>query len=255
MSMQEIKKKIVQPDPWTSLRSLTGARIALGRVGAALPLSEVLALKMAHAQARDAVFSEIDIASLQPALQSSGFPVYLLHSQASERSDYLQRPGSGRLLNKDSVDRLRASGEPGCDIVIVLADGLSAAAVNTHAIPLLTHLVTLLQPSGYAIGPVCLVQQGRVAVADEIGSLLGARLSLILIGERPGLSSPDSLGAYVTYNPRPGLTDEARNCISNIHAAGLSYPVAAAKINYLVQASLRLQLSGVGLKEDDSLLL
>lgn len=249
-----IKRVRVQEDAWSSLRSFTQARIALGRTGSAIPLNAILQLRMAHAHARDAVFSELKTTDLQTALQSFQLPVHLLHSRAGDRAGYLQRPDLGRRLDEESAKYLAAAGK-GFDIAIILADGLSATAVNSHAVPLLQHLIGPLHQSGYSIGSLCLVQQGRVAIADEIGSLLQARLSLILIGERPGLSSPESLGAYLTYCPVPGLTDEARNCISNIHAGGLPYDIAAEKISRLVRSSLKLQLSGIKLKDDDRLLL
>ncbi|MET0391648.1 MAG: ethanolamine ammonia-lyase subunit EutC [Chitinophagaceae bacterium] len=252
---QLLKQPAIQEDPWQSLRAFTGARIALGRTGAAIPLREVLQLRMAHAHARDAVFSKLDVEALQSAFQSYGLPVYTLHSRAGDRAEYLQRPDKGRQLDEEAIRLLQTAGEKAADIVIVLADGLSADAVNRHAAPLLQLLLPLFRQSGHSIGSLCLVQQGRVAIADEIGSRLQARLSLLLIGERPGLSSPESLGIYLTYQPRPGLTDEMRNCISNIHAAGLSYTLAAEKINGLVNASLRLRLSGIRLKEGDHLLL
>lgn len=261
MSAQEISKQpLIQEDPWHSLRAFTRARIALGRTGAAMPLREVLGLRIAHAHARDAVFSGLDEAALLPALEafqtgSYRVPVYSLQSRAQDRDDYLQRPDKGRQLDETSAALLHTQAAKDNDIAIVLADGLSAAAVNMHAIPLLEKLVPAFRQSGYSIGPICLVRQGRVAIADEIGMAMQTKLSLILIGERPGLSSPESLGAYLTYGPHPGLTDEARNCISNIHTAGLSYGVAAAKIHSLVSAALRLQLSGVQLKEDDRLFL
>lgn len=249
------KRTAIQEDAWTSLRSFTNARIALGKTGAAIPLREVLQFRLAHAHARDAVFSGLNIAELQDALQALQRPVYTLHSRAAGRTEYMQRPDLGRSLDDASIGQISTEKRKEIDIALILADGLSASAVNTHAIPVLQRLMEPLESAGYAVGAICLVQQGRVAIADEIGSLLQAKLSLILIGERPGLSSPESLGAYITYNPRPGLTDEARNCISNIHAGGLSYAIAVEKIVYLIRASLALRLSGVGLKEDNRLLL
>ncbi|HSF44395.1 MAG TPA: ethanolamine ammonia-lyase subunit EutC, partial [Chitinophagaceae bacterium] len=161
-----------------------------------------------------------------------------------DRHQYLQRPDLGRRLNDQYVEELRSlSGH--YDICINVADGLSATAVNKHAIPLLSLLVPAMKLAGWSLAPVCIVEQGRVAVSDETGSLLNARLSIILIGERPGLSSPDSLGVYFTYGPAIGNTDERRNCISNINANGLGYEEAALKIMDLVKESLRLQVSGI----------
>lgn len=255
MDVPRISKQALKEDAWSGLRAFTRARIALGKTGVAIPLKEVLQFRLAHAHARDAVFSGLHIPVLQTALEAFHLPVLTLHSRAGTRVDYLQRPDYGRKLDDTSVQLLKDEVRKDVDIAIILADGLSAAAVNSHAVILLQQLITPLQQAGFRVGPLCLVEQGRVAIADEIGSLLSAKLALILIGERPGLSSPESLGAYITYHPRPGLTDEARNCISNIHADGLPYAIAVEKILYLVHSSLRLQLSGIRLKEDDRLLL
>jgi len=242
-------------DPWSHLRTYTTARIALGSTGAAIPMEEVLRFRLAHAHARDAVFSHADVNALQTQLSNFQLPVLLLHSQAADRYEYLQRPDKGRRLNEDAVSLLSAElGHTGKDIAIVIADGLSATAINKHAWPLLAQLIPLLKDGGLSIAPICIVQQGRVAVGDEVGALLQAKAVLVLIGERPGLSSPDSMGLYLTYQPKVGLTDESRNCISNIRAAGLSYTAAAAKAFYLLRESLRLQLSGVQLKDNEHLL-
>lgn len=235
----------ITPDPWDGLRTFTAARIALGRTGTAMPLREVLQFRLAHAHARDAVFSSLDI----PLFREQPWEVNVLRSEAADRTDYLQRPDKGRKLHASSAAVLKAAN---ADVAIVVADGLSATAVNRHAIPLIERLLPALQGQRISCAPIQLVQQGRVAIGDEIGQLLQAKISLMLIGERPGLSSPDSLGAYLTFMPRPGLTDEARNCISNIRPEGLPYDVAAAKISYLVREALRLQLTGVMLKDNYS---
>ncbi|SFF01043.1 Ethanolamine ammonia-lyase light chain [Chitinophaga sp. CF118] len=245
--------ELIQSDPWSSLRAFTTARIALGRTGTAIPLREVLAFRMAHAHARDAVYSQLETSLLQEQLQPFHLPVPLLHSRATDRYEYLQRPDKGRALNAESVETLSAL-EHGADVAIILADGLSATAVNIHANPLLQQLLPMLKASGISVGPICLVQQGRVAIGDEIGALLKVKVTIVLIGERPGLSAADSMGAYLTYAPKPGTTDEARNCISNIRKEGLQYPAAAGKIFYLLQEALRLQLSGVELKDNHGLL-
>lgn len=244
----------VSPDPWAPLRAFTPARIALGRTGTALPLQEVLQFRMAHAHARDAVYSLLDTTTLIAQLQKLQLPVNLLHSQAADRHAYLQRPDKGRKLDTGSIALLRSlAGKPAQQAVsIVLADGLSATAINSHALPLLEALLPWLQQAAIPLTPLSLVQQGRVAIGDEIGSLLQAALVVVLIGERPGLSSPDSLGIYLTYHPQPGLTDEARNCLSNIRPAGLSYQAAAAKLFYFIRESFRRQLSGVALKDNES---
>jgi len=243
--------EIIQSDPWASLKAFTTARIALGRTGTAIPLREVLAFKMAHAHARDAVYSKLATSTLQEQLQSFHLPVALLHSRAADRYEYLQRPDKGRRLDTDSAVSLAPEVS---DVVFILADGLSATAVNVHAYPLLQHVLPMLKATGISVGPLCLVQQGRVAIGDEIGALLKTKVTIVLIGERPGLSAADSMGAYITYNPQVGNTDEVRNCISNIREEGLQYPAAAGKIFYLLQEALRLKLSGVALKDNYGLL-
>jgi ethanolamine ammonia-lyase small subunit len=241
-----------EPDPWASLRAFTAARIALGRTGTSVPLREALAFKLAHAHARDAVYSALDTDRLLAELGTLGLPVYQVSSQAQNRQEYLQRPDHGRQLAEASKATLAADTD--CDITIVLADGLSATAINAHAVPLLRLLLPELRAMGLRLGPLVLAEQARVALGDEIGHLLRAQLVLVLIGERPGLSAPDSLGAYFTYGPCPGLTDEARNCVSNIRPAGLPYAAAAAKLGWLLREALRRQLSGVALKDQADLL-
>ena len=243
-----------EPDPWAGLRAFTGARIALGRSGTSVPLREALAFKLAHAHARDAVYSTLNTEPLLTSLQALGLPVCQVRSRASTRQEYLQRPDWGRQLDAESHKQLADSSAVACDIAFVLADGLSATAINDHALPLLNLLLPQLRQAGLRLGPLVLAELARVALGDEIGHLLRARLVVVLIGERPGLSSPNSLGAYFTFGPRPGLTDEARNCISNIRPEGLAYPAAAAKLFFLVQESLRRQLSGVALKDESNLL-
>lgn len=241
-------------DPWISLRAYTTARIALGRTGTSVPLEEVLRFRLAHAHARDAVHSLPDVESLQQQVNALQAPVQVLHSSAADRQEYLQRPDKGRRLDAASAETLSAMAGTGNEVAIVIADGLSATAVNRHTAPLLEQLLPLIRAAGMALAPVCIVQQGRVAVGDEVGALLKAKAVLVLIGERPGLSSPDSLGIYLTFQPSIGLTDEARNCISNIRPEGLSYRAAAEKAFYLLRESLRLQLSGVHLKDNEKLI-
>ncbi len=244
----------VEPDAWQSLKAFTPARIALGSAGVAMPLKEVLQFKLAHAHARDAVYSELKTAQLIDDLQQFHLPIYNLQSKIQNRHEYLQRPDWGRQLSQNAKEQLQ-NAHPRTDISIILADGLSATAINEHAVPLLRLLIPLFTKSNFSMAPLSIVHQGRVAIADEIGFLLNAQFSIILIGERPGLSSPDSMGAYLTYQPKIGLTDESRNCISNIRLEGLSYQMAAEKIHYLVSESLRLGYSGVALKDgsDDGL--
>jgi ethanolamine ammonia-lyase small subunit len=244
----------LKDDPLSLLKAFTAARIGIGRTGASIPLKQSLAFKLAHAHARDAVYSELDIDRLSVELKPFDLPVLQLHSQAAYREQYLQRPDLGRQLNEEFIGQLNDHTVKGIDMVIIIADGLSAAAVNSNAVSLLKILIPQLQSAGLKLAPVCLVKQGRVAIADDIGMHLNARLSLMLIGERPGLSSADSMGAYLTFNPRAGLTDESRNCISNIRPHGLTFKPAAKKIFYLVQEAFRRKLSGVGLKDNAGLL-
>ena len=238
------------PDPWAGLRRFTAARIALGRTGTSVPLGEALAFRLAHAHARDAVYSVLATERLLAELPTLGLPVLAVRSQAGSREQYLQRPDLGRRLAPDSLSLLREHAPAAADLVLILADGLSATAVNEHALPLLHLLVARLRQAGFTLAPLVLAEQARVALSDEIGAALHARLALILLGERPGLSAPDSLGAYFTYAPRPGLTDEARNCVSNIRPAGLPYQAAADKLFGLLAEALRRQLSGVPLKDE-----
>lgn len=255
-----MKNLSVYQDPWANLRQHTAARIALGRTGHSVPTHELLAFQADHALARDAVYSELNINGLQEKLntlfrltQTPSNGTFVLKSQAQTRQQYLQRPDLGRKLHQDSSSFLTSHSS---HLSFVIADGLSASAVNTHAVPVLEKLFPALQDLGLTIAPFCLVEQGRVAIADEIGHLLQAEMVVILIGERPGLSSPDSMGAYLTYAPRPGLTDESRNCVSNIRPEGLDYQAAATKILYLLTEMKRRQLSGVNLKDEmDDLLL
>lgn len=251
-----MSQELIQQDPWASLKAFTTARIALGRTGTAIPLREVLNFRLAHAHARDAVYSALAMNALQEQLHSFYLPVLLLHSKAADRYEYLQRPDKGRQLDAESIAALKAADEAFLqkDVVIILADGLSATAMNVHTQPLLEVLIPLLKGAGLSLAPICMVQQGRVASGDEVGDILQAKVTLMLIGERPGLSAADSMGAYITYGAKPGTTDEARNCISNIRQEGLQYEAAGRKILYLIQEALRLRLTGVGLKDNAGLL-
>ena len=232
-----------------NLKDFTFARIGLKRTGISISLNEVLIFKAAHAKARDAIFTEFNARGIQDQLQKLGLETLEIDSAASDRLTYLQRPDLGRILSNNSEEILKENAFKGKDVVIIIADGLSPLAVNEHAVNLIKMLVPALQKASYSIAPIILLNQGRVAASDCIGELLNAKLALILIGERPGLSSPDSLGAYLTYNPKRGLTDESRNCISNIRPMGLSIPFAAEKIFLLVNNSLTRKISGVNLKD------
>ena len=247
------------------LAAYTAARVQLQQSGHSLATSEILNLQLANAQARDAVHAKLDVSALVAGLTARAIagttdiaaesaqarmPV-LLTSAAATRADYLRNPSSGRTLSSDSAAQLQtiASSEThsAFDLVLVIADGLSALAVDRHALPLLDATLPLLDPT-WRIAPICIVEQARVAIADPIGELLGAKISVILIGERPGLSSPDSLGVYITWNPRPGRTDAERNCISNIRPEGLSYQEAAKLLHFYLTEARRLQQSGTLLK-------
>ena len=188
-------------------------------------------------------------------MRMHGMPIITVNSKAHERTIYLQRPDLGRKLNDASANNLKNETSHAADVAIIIADGLSATAINEHAVPVIKKLIPLLKQSVLTITPLVIAQQARVAIADEIGSLLQAKLSVILIGERPGLSSPHSMGAYITYQPVPGKTDESRNCISNIRPEGLGYGLAAEKIAKLIKASLQLKLSGILLKDEEQNLL
>jgi ethanolamine ammonia-lyase small subunit len=240
-------------DPWPLLRSFTTARIGLGRAGVSVPTGAQLAFQLAHAQARDAVQSALDVEALRRTLVEQGHDPLTLHSAAPDRPTYLQRPDLGRRLGEPSAKRVaaRAAAAPdGYDAAFVIADGLSALAVERHAAPLLAALWPALQREQWRLAPLCVVEQGRVAISDEIGALLAARQAVILLGERPGLSAPDSLGAYLTYAPRVGNTDAQRNCVSNIREHGLTYAAAAHTLLYLMRAARQRQLSGVELKDE-----
>ena len=245
--------KVENTDPLISLREFTAARIAIGRVGTSIPLQQSLEFKLAHAHARDAVYSTLDVDGLTNKLSVFNLPVLHLHSKAMSRHKYLKRPDHGRQLSDESVVYLKDYAAE-ADVAIIIADGLSAAAVNENTYKLLKQLVPMLIASKYKIAPLCLAEQGRVAIGDDIAHGLNAKFSLVLIGERPGLSSADSMGAYLTYNPRPGLTDESRNCISNIRPKGLTHKPAADKIFYLINESFKRKLSGVALKDNAGLL-
>jgi ethanolamine ammonia-lyase small subunit len=227
------------------LRDYTSARVELGRAGNSLPTRALLEFQLAHAKARDAVHLPLAVQSIVLELKARDIPSIILASAAANRDEYLKRPDLGRRLREESRERL-ASLHSDYDAAFVIADGLSALAVHRHAVPLLG---LLLRDLDWRIAPVAVVEQGRVAIGDEIGELLGARIVVVLIGERPGLSSPDSLGAYLTWQPRPGRTDAERNCVSNIRTEGLSYEAAAHKLQFLMNESRRLKRSGIQLKE------
>ena len=252
----------VTANPWAALRQFTDARIALGRAGVSLPTQAHLDFQLAHAQARDAVHLALDTATLaqtlDAALPNPAATCLTLHSAAADRSVYLQRPDLGRKLDAASRERLNALPRPASkspserpyDLAFVVVDGLSALAIEQNVAPFLTQLQERIAPEHWSIAPICIVEQGRVAVGDEVAELLGAKAVVVLIGERPGLSSPDSMGLYLTWMPRAGLTDASRNCISNVRPAGLRYEDAAYKLHYLLAQARQRQLSGVELKDE-----
>lgn len=240
-------------DPWLDLAIHTPARIAIGRSGASLPTREVLEFSMAHARARDAVHAVFDRDSLAAELARLNVKTVSVDSQATERAVYLRRPDLGRRLSADSRARLSSQFGPSKrDLTIVVADGLSAAAVNSGALALLTACSTNLAQLSIDVEPVILAAGARVALGDEIGELTGCELVAVIIGERPGLSAADNLSIYLTYNPAVGRNDAERNCISNIGAGRLSPTAAAANLAWLVNAARERQLTGVALKDESN---
>lgn len=242
-------------DPWSPLRAYTAARIALGRSGGSLPTRAQLDFRFAHARARDAVLAEFDAEALAAKLRPLGEPVQVVDSAAHDRAEFLQHPNFGRRLADASRAALTSYAEtaPRCDLAIIVSDGLSTLAVNTQAAPLLSALLPLLRGDGWSLAPLIVARHARVALQDEIGEILRAQISLILIGERPGLGNADSLGAYFTYAPGLGRTDADRNCISNIRAGGLAPAKAAQKLHALLTESRQLRVSGVALKDETAL--
>ena len=250
----------VVANPWAALRQFTDARIALGRAGVSLPTAAHLDFQLAHAKARDAVHLALEVAPLAQALNDLGDgqspPCLTLHSAAPDRTSYLQRPDLGRQLDaasRSALETLRTAHPSHAprpyDLALVVVDGLSALAIAQNAVPFLTRLQRQIAPENWSVAPMCIVEQGRVAVGDEVAERLGAQMVVVLIGERPGLSSPDSMGLYLTWMPRVGLLDASRNCISNVRPAGLGYEAAAYKLHALLSESRQRQLSGVELKD------
>jgi ethanolamine ammonia-lyase small subunit len=255
-------KSSVIANPWRRLSAWTDARIGLGRAGISLPTREMLAFQLAHAQARDAVHLPLDTDRLMADLEElTGSrktllrhdPVHL-QSQACDRITYLQRPDLGRRLSRQSCEELDRRGHTGAspvDLALVIADGLSSYGVQQNAIAFLEALLRDIEADdqSWELAPLFVVSQGRVAIGDDVGHRLNARCVVVLIGERPGLSSPDSLGLYLTWQPGPGLTDAGRNCISNIRPAGLSCGEASRRLMYLLREARRQKVSGVPLKD------
>lgn len=251
--------EIIVQNPWAELREYTDARIGLGRSGVSIPTSHSLEFQLAHAQAQDAVHLPLDVEYVVENLSKINlcqeiFTPVLLHSQAINRTIYLQRPDFGRKLDHKSIEILKKVNtlkDEKYDLSIVIVDGLSSLAIRENATIFIEKLVESLSndTQEWKLSPFTIVQQGRVAIGDEVGEILNSKITIVLIGERPGLSSPDSMGLYLTYNPKSGLTDASRNCISNIRNEGLSYEEAVKKTMYLLKESRRLELSGVNLKD------
>ncbi|WKJ89496.1 ethanolamine ammonia-lyase subunit EutC [Methylomonas montana] len=238
-------------DSWYNLRRFTQARIAQGRVGCGLPTAALLDFQLAHAAARDAVHQPWDVAGFAERVERLGLETLILATPVASRQQYLQRPDRGRCLAESSRQLLETRCTQAVDVALIVSNGLSSTALDRHGLALLEAVVAAYRSSSLTLGPICLVANARVALADQIGALLKARLVVIIVGERPGLSAADSLGAYLTYAPKIGNTDAERNCISNIRPPdGLSYPAAAAKLAYLGNQALMRGVSGVMLKDD-----
>jgi ethanolamine ammonia-lyase small subunit len=239
-------------DPWAALRSRTPARIGLGHSGGSLPTAAHLDFQLAHARARDAVHHPLDVAALAADLRRTGLRSLPVRSAVTDRRAYLTRPDLGRRLDAESRERVKhlAESEESPDVAFVVADGLSALAPQRHSVPLLAALMPALGADGWRVSSIVVAEQARVALGDEIGELLGASLVAVLIGERPGLSSPDSLGIYLTWGPKVGRTDAERNCISNVRPDGLACGLAALRLRFLLTEARRRKLTGVGLKDD-----
>lgn len=238
-------------DPWLALRRFTQARIALGRAGHAVPTPVLLDFQLAHAEARDAVHFSWDSDTFAGRVRNLGEEVLILDTPVRSRDEYLRRPDLGRVLAEASKNRLRSFNAAEEDVALIVTNGLSSTAVERHGIPLLQAIVNGYRSRQIRIAPVSLVANGRVALSDDIGSILAARVAVIIVGERPGLSAADSLGIYLTYAPQPGNSDAVRNCISNIRPPeGLSYEAAAAKLLYLTEEAMRRGISGVALKDE-----
>ncbi|MCH4823740.1 ethanolamine ammonia-lyase subunit EutC [Gramella lutea] len=246
MSKEISHKSYLQKDPWENLRSLSKARIALGNSGGSLPTKELLSFQEDHAFTKDAIYSELKEKELLEQLKEFDLPVYQFQTKVSNRKEYLQRPDLGKKLSNNRNTKKSEN----FDILFILTDGLAAEAINEGAIPLLREIIPKLK-NDRKIG-LCLVKYGRVAIGDEIATSLNAIFTAVLIGERPGLSSPKSMGVYTTYDPKPGITDERRNCISNIHENGLSIDRASKLLQYFIKESFRRKLSGVKLKSGNS---
>jgi len=259
-NLTHTKRKLVHDDPWVKLRQFTNARIGIGRVGTSIPTDELLRFQLSHAQAIDAVHVPLNVVKVcqqfeQTLILQPLLPVAHLHSEARNRMEYLQRPDLGRKLNEASlykIQQLRNNSQSQYDLVFVIADGLSSYAIANHAKSFLELMIKKLNDDpqkDWNIAPIVIVEQGRVAVGDDVCETLNAKEVVLLVGERPGLSSPDSMGIYITWHAVRGNEESLRNCISNIRPEGLNYPDAVHKCHYLLSESHKLELTGVTLKD------
>lgn len=240
-------------DNWLFLQKFTKARIALGRRGVSLPTQEVLNFGLAHAQAKDAIYHPFESEKLEEQIAELGLTCLTVHSCAKDREQYLCRPDLGRKLSEESKSVLQNSDQAPADLVIVIGDGLSSYAVHRQSIGLITALLPYLSELGIRVGPVVLAHQSRVALGDQIGEYLKAKAVVVFIGERPGLSSPDSLGVYMTWAPNAQRIESERNCISNVRPEGLGYKEAAFKLAWLLEQSFKRKMSGVLLKDESDM--
>ncbi|MFL6814909.1 MAG: ethanolamine ammonia-lyase subunit EutC [Bradyrhizobium sp.] len=238
------------PRSLLDLRNLTPARVGLGRAGASLPTEALLDFTLDHARARDAVHAYFDVPGINSGLNELGLEAIEVCSRARDRKQYLRRPDLGRMLDQASKYLLEGDNGSGCQVAVVIGDGLSPRGVNVHAIELLHSLIPRLAIDGIEIGRALVASGARVGLGDEVGEILGARMMVMLIGERPGLSTSNSLGAYLTFAPKVGRTDAERNCVSNIHGAGLGYEEAAFRIAWLIREGLAREATGVALKDE-----
>lgn len=242
-------EEIIEQDYWKELKAFTDARIALGRTGYSLPTREMLEFSLAHARAKDAVHLPFDKDTLKQKLGSMGLETIYASSAAPNRTVYLTRPDLGRRLSESARQHLIDLQFSGADVAIVIGDGLSSKAVHKQSVPLIAHLLPYIKELDLSLAPIVLADQSRVALGDEIGQLLKCKMVIMLIGERPGLSSPDSLGMYLTWMPYVGRLESERNCISNIRPEGLGYAKAAFKLAWIIEHSFDVQMSGIRLKD------
>jgi ethanolamine ammonia-lyase small subunit len=244
----EQKNRNITSNNWEFLKVYTDARISLGRAGSSIPTKELLKFQLAHASARDAVYSKLNTEILQKEIELLNKESILLHSSAMDRFIYLKKPDLGRKLDENSIQILKENSILNPDLCIVIGDGLSARSIQENTIPFLREFFSILD-NKYSQSKILIVEQARVGIVDSIGEIISPQICMILIGERPGLSSPNSMGIYFTYQPKLGRKDSERNCISNIRKEGLGYKEAAKKSNFIIEQALNLKLTGVNLKD------